>query len=134
MLWHSEKSDATLGCMMQSAPLGEGGIRGLVWRLGEFSAPPPDWHTGTEKSFEEDGSKGVYAWGLEVCGLFNLAKQRLRGDMNALCECIRGVNTREGEEQFKLKDNIGTRRDGDKRLMNKSRLQIRFLSRRPVRL
>lgn len=65
-----------------------------------------------------------------MCGLFNLAKQRLSRDMNALYKCIRGVNTREGEEQFKLKDNIGTRRDGDKRPMNKSRLQIRFLSRR----
>lgn len=54
--------------------------------------------------------------------------------MNALYKCIRGVNTREGEEQFKLKDNIDMRRDGDKRPMNKPRLQSRFLSRRPVRL
>lgn len=69
-----------------------------------------------------------------MCGLFNLAKQKLRGDMNALYKCIRGVNTREGEEQFKLKDNIHMRRDGDKRPMNKPRLQSRFLSRRPVRL
>lgn len=68
-----------------------------------------------------------------MCGLFNLAKQRLRGDMNALYKYIRGVNTREGEEQFKLKDNIGIRGNGYKWPMNKFRLQIKFLSKSSVR-
>lgn len=41
--------------------------------------------------------------------LFNLGKQKLRGDTNALYIYVSEVNTREGAEQFKLKDNIGTR-------------------------
>lgn len=68
-----------------------------------------------------------------MCGLFNLAKQRLRGGVNAVYKYIRRVNTREGEEQFKLKDNIGTRGNGYKWPMNKFRLQIKFLSKRAVR-
>lgn len=67
-----------------------------------------------------------------MCGLFNLTEQRLRGYTNALYKYIRGVNTREREEQFKLKDNIGTRANGYKWPMNKFRLQIKFLSKRPV--
>lgn len=49
----------------------------------------------------------------------------MRGDMNALYKYIRGVNTREREEQFKLKDNIGTRGNGYKWPMNKFKLQIK---------
>lgn len=68
----------------------------------------------------------LYTWELEVFGLFNPAKQR--GDVNALYKYVRGVNTREGEQQFKLKDSIATRGNGYKWPMNKFRLQIRFLS------
>lgn len=64
--------------------------------------------------------------------VFNPAKQKLRGDMNALYKYIRGVNIREGEQQFKLKDNIATRGNGYKWPMNKFRLQIKFLSKKPV--
>lgn len=53
--------------------------------------------------------------------------------MNTLDKYIRGVSTREGEEQFKLKDNIGTRGNGYKWPMKKCRLEIEYLSKRPVR-
>lgn len=64
--------------------------------------------------------------------LFNPAKQRLRGDMNALYKHIRGANTRQGQLQFKLKDNIATRGNGNKWPMNKFRLKIKFLSKKPL--
>lgn len=120
-------------------PLGESGMCGLAWDLSEFLAHCQTSTSLADRHRKTSGMMGakenlLYTRRLEVCGLFNLAKQRQRGDMNVLYKCIRGVNTREGEEQFKLKDNTGTRGDGYKRPMNKSRLQIRFLSRRPVRL
>lgn len=74
----------------------------------------------------------MYTGELEVFGLFNTAKQRQRGDMNALCKHLRGVNTREGELQFKLKDNIATRGNGYKWPINKFRLQIKFQSKKTV--
>lgn len=52
--------------------------------------------------------------------------------MNGLNKYIRGVNTGEGEQQFKLKDNIATRGNGYKWTVNKFRLQIRFLSKKTV--
>ena len=46
---------------------------------------------------------------LKELGLFTLTKRRLRGDMIALFKYIRGINTREGEELFKLNTNVDTR-------------------------
>lgn len=52
--------------------------------------------------------------------------------MNALYKYVRGVNTSEGEQQFKLKGSIATRGNGYKWPMNKFRLQIKFLSKKTV--
>ncbi|CAM4632369.1 unnamed protein product [Caretta caretta] len=49
---------------------------------------------------------------LKEFGLFSLTKRRLRGDMIALYKYIRGINTREGEELFKLSTNVDTRING----------------------
>lgn len=45
-------------------------------------------------------------------GFFNLAKQRLRGDLVAANKYVRGVNIREGKELFELVNSIGTRTNG----------------------
>ncbi|CAM4621975.1 unnamed protein product [Caretta caretta] len=49
---------------------------------------------------------------LKEFGLFSLTKRRLRGDMIALYKYIRGINTGEGEELFKLSTNVDTRING----------------------
>ncbi|CAM5077630.1 unnamed protein product [Eretmochelys imbricata] len=46
---------------------------------------------------------------LNELGLFSLTKRRLRGDTNAIYKYIRGINTMEGEELFKLSTNVDTR-------------------------
>ncbi|CAM5141001.1 unnamed protein product [Natator depressus] len=58
-------------------------------------------------------------------GLFSLTKRRLREDMIALYKYIRGINTREGEELFKLSNNVDTRTNGYKLTTRKFRLEIR---------
>ncbi|CAM5114511.1 unnamed protein product [Eretmochelys imbricata] len=62
---------------------------------------------------------------LRELGLFSLTKRRLRGDMIALYKSIRGINTREGEELFKLSTNVDTRTNGYKLATRKFRLEIR---------
>ncbi|CAM5111945.1 unnamed protein product [Natator depressus] len=62
---------------------------------------------------------------LKELGLFSLTKRRLRGDMIALYKYIRGINTREGEELFKLSNNVDTRTNGYKLAIRKFRLEIR---------
>ncbi|CAM5106476.1 unnamed protein product [Natator depressus] len=49
---------------------------------------------------------------LKELGLFSLTKRRLRGDMIALYKYIRGINTGEGEELFKLSTDVDTRTNG----------------------
>ncbi|CAM4599933.1 unnamed protein product [Lepidochelys kempii] len=63
---------------------------------------------------------------LKELGLFSLTKRRLRGDMIALYKYIRGINTREGEELFKLRTNVDTRTNGYKLATRKFRLEIRL--------
>ncbi|CAM4321681.1 unnamed protein product [Lepidochelys kempii] len=72
---------------------------------------------------------------LRELGLFSLTKRRLRGDMIALYKYIRGINTREGEELFKLSTNVDTRTNGYKLATRKFRLEIRrrFLTIRGVK-
>ncbi|CAM5091879.1 unnamed protein product [Eretmochelys imbricata] len=72
---------------------------------------------------------------LRELGLFSLTKRRLRGDMIALYNYIRGINTREGEELFKLSTNVDTRTNGYKLATRKFRLEIRrrFLTIRGVK-
>ncbi|CAM4695718.1 unnamed protein product [Lepidochelys kempii] len=62
---------------------------------------------------------------LKELGLFSLTKRRLRGDMIALYKYIRGINTGEGEELFKLSTNVDTRTNGYKLATGKFRLEIR---------
>ncbi|CAM4556029.1 unnamed protein product [Caretta caretta] len=62
---------------------------------------------------------------LKELDLFSLTKRRLRGDMIALYKYIRGINTREGEELFKLSTNVDTRINGYKLSTRKFRLEIR---------
>ncbi|CAM5096139.1 unnamed protein product [Natator depressus] len=62
---------------------------------------------------------------LKELGLFSQTKRRLRGDMIALYKYIRGINTREGEELFKLSVNVDTRTNGYKLATRKFRLEIR---------
>ncbi|CAM5085619.1 unnamed protein product [Eretmochelys imbricata] len=62
---------------------------------------------------------------LKELGLFSLTKRRLRGDMIALYKYIRGINTGEGEELFKLSTNVDTRTNGYKLVIRKFRLEIR---------
>ncbi|CAM4721271.1 unnamed protein product [Lepidochelys kempii] len=62
---------------------------------------------------------------LKELGLFSLTKRRLRGDMIALYKYIRGINTGEGEELFKLSTNVDTRTNGYKLVNRKFRLEIR---------
>lgn len=45
-------------------------------------------------------------------GTYRLAEWRLQGDGIAVHKYIKGVNTREGRELFKLRDNAGIRRNG----------------------
>lgn len=68
---------------------------------------------GTEESSEERR--------LNDLGLF----WRLGGDLSAFCEYIREINTRRGEELFKLKDNIDTRTNGYALAMNTFSLESR---------
>ncbi|CAM4671246.1 unnamed protein product [Caretta caretta] len=72
---------------------------------------------------------------LKELGLFSLTKRRLRGDMIALCKYIRGINTGEGEELFKLSTSVDTRTNGYKLVIGKLRLEIRrrFLTIRGVK-
>ncbi|CAM5107583.1 unnamed protein product [Eretmochelys imbricata] len=72
---------------------------------------------------------------LKELGLFSLTKRRLRGDMIALYKYIRGINTGEGEELFKLGTNVDTRTNGYKLATRKFRLEIRrrFLTIRGVK-
>ncbi|CAM4429601.1 unnamed protein product [Caretta caretta] len=72
---------------------------------------------------------------LKELGLFSLTKRRLRGDMIALYKYIRGINTGEGEELFKLSTNVDTRTNGYKLATRKFRLEIRqrFLTIRGVK-
>ncbi|CAM4557273.1 unnamed protein product [Caretta caretta] len=72
---------------------------------------------------------------LRELGLFSLIKKRLRGDMIALYKYIRGINTGEGEELFKLSTNVDTRTNGYKLATRKFRLDIRrrFLTIRGVK-
>ncbi|CAM4560969.1 unnamed protein product [Lepidochelys olivacea] len=51
---------------------------------------------------------------LKELGLFSLTKRRLRGDRIVLYKYIRGTNTGEGEELFKLRTNVDTRTNGYK--------------------
>ncbi|CAM4578493.1 unnamed protein product [Caretta caretta] len=62
---------------------------------------------------------------LKELGLFSLTKRRLRGDRIALYKYIRGINTGEGEELFKLSTNVDTRTNGYKLVIRKFRLEIR---------
>ncbi|CAM4679958.1 unnamed protein product [Caretta caretta] len=62
---------------------------------------------------------------LKELGLFSLTKRMLRGDMIALYKYIRGINTGEGEELFKLSTNVDTRTNGYKLAIGKFRLEIR---------
>ncbi|CAM5121826.1 unnamed protein product [Eretmochelys imbricata] len=62
---------------------------------------------------------------LKELGLFSLTKRRLRGDMIALYKYIRGINTGEGEELFKLSTNVHTRTNGYELVIRKFRLEIR---------
>lgn len=64
---------------------------------------------------EETGGAGF------VC----LAEQRLGGGMIALYKYIREVNSRQGGELFRRKDNAGTRTNGEELARNKIRLGIR---------
>lgn len=50
-----------------------------------------------------------------------LTKQRLGRDMLILYKHVKGINVKEGEELFKLKNNVGTRANGYKLAMNKNR-------------
>ncbi|CAM4680127.1 unnamed protein product [Lepidochelys kempii] len=72
---------------------------------------------------------------LKEFGLFSLSKRRLRGDMIALYKYIRGINTGEGEELFKLSTKVDTRTNGYKLATRKFRLEIRqrFLTIRGVK-
>ncbi|CAM5110189.1 unnamed protein product [Natator depressus] len=72
---------------------------------------------------------------LKELGSFSLTKRRLRGDTIALYKYIRGINTREGEELFKLSTNVDTRTNGYKLATRKFRLEIRrrFLTIRGVK-
>ncbi|CAM5134524.1 unnamed protein product [Natator depressus] len=72
---------------------------------------------------------------LKELGLFSLTKRRLKGDMIALYKYIRGINTREGEELFKLSTNVDTRTNGYEPAIGKFRLEIRlrFLTIRRVK-
>lgn len=54
-----------------------------------------------------------------------LTKQRLRRDMIILYKHVKGINVKEGEELFKLKDNPGTRANGYKLAVNKNRQKMR---------
>lgn len=53
-----------------------------------------------------------------------LTKQRLRSVMNILYKHHKGINVKEEEELFKLKDSVGTRANGYKLAMNKNRQKI----------
>ncbi|CAM5166439.1 unnamed protein product [Eretmochelys imbricata] len=72
---------------------------------------------------------------LKELGLFSLTKRRLRGDMIVLYKYIRGINTGEGEELFKLSTNVDTRTNRYKLAIGKFRLEIirRFLTIRGVK-
>ncbi|CAM4567481.1 unnamed protein product [Lepidochelys kempii] len=72
---------------------------------------------------------------LKELGLFSLTKRRLRADIIALHKYIRGINTGEGEELFKLSTNVDTRTNGYKLVIGKFRLEIRrrFLTIRGVK-
>ncbi|CAM5110902.1 unnamed protein product [Natator depressus] len=72
---------------------------------------------------------------LKELGLFSLTKRRLRRDMIALYKYIRGINTRVGEELFKLSTDVDTRTNGYKLANGKFRLEIRrrFLTTRGVK-
>ncbi|CAM4697246.1 unnamed protein product [Lepidochelys kempii] len=72
---------------------------------------------------------------LKEFGLFSLTKRRLRGDMISLYKYIRGINTTEGEELFKLSTSVDTRTNGYKLAIRTFRLEIRqrFLTVRGVK-
>lgn len=54
-----------------------------------------------------------------------LTKQRLRRNMIILYKHVKGINVKEGEELFMLKENVGTGANGYKLAMNKNRQKIR---------
>lgn len=58
-------------------------------------------------------------------GLFNLAKQRLKGALVTVCKYIRRLKTMVEDELFKLTDYTGTRANYYKLFMNTFRLKMR---------
>lgn len=83
-----------------------------------------------KKKVAEEGCKAIQENGEPViceettkCSTC-LMKQRLRSDMIILYKHLKGINVKEEEELFKLKDNVGTRANGYKLAMNKNRQKI----------
>lgn len=105
------------------------------WSTTSLGEPCPMWFpalSNVQFRAKSKGDNSVSYKETVQAASFSLAKWSLRGGVIILYKYIKGVNTRDREELFKLRKNIGTRTNRCKLMKNKFRLKKKKSSERLV--